>query len=75
MYGKKEPAFVLRFSTETALPAEFAVLLAQGETGTFTQTARGVYHYKEPQGSHEFIFGDGFTYRATGPTGVTQFSL
>ena len=75
VYGKKEPAFVLRFSTETALPAEFAVLLAQGETGTFTQTARGVYHYKEPQGSHEFIFGDGFTYRATGPTGVTQFSL
>jgi hypothetical protein len=75
VYGKKEPAFVKRFSTETALPAEFAVLLVPGEAGTFTQTAPGAYHYKEPQGSHEFIFGDRFVYRATGPAGVTEFSL
>jgi hypothetical protein len=75
VYGRKETAFVLRFSTETALPAEIAVLLVPGETGTFTQTAPGAYHYKEPQGSHEFIFGDRFIYRATSPTGVTAFSL
>jgi hypothetical protein len=75
VYGKKEPAFVLRFSTETALPSEFAVLLVPGETGTFSQTAPGAYHYKEPQGSHEFIFGERFTYRTTGPAGVTEFSL
>jgi len=76
VYGKKEPAKVLRFSTETALPAEFAVLLVPAVPGTFTQTAPGAYHYKEPQGSqHEFIFGDRFVYRATGPAGVTEFSL
>jgi hypothetical protein len=75
VYGKKKPAFVLRFSTETALPAEFAVLLFPPIPGTFTQTAPGAYHYKEPQGSHEFIFGDRFVYRATGPAGVTEFSL
>ena len=76
VYGKKEPAFVLRFSTETALPAEFAVLLIPAEPGMFTQTAPGAYHYKEPQGSqHEFTFGDRFVYRATGPTGVTEFTL
>jgi hypothetical protein len=72
VYGRKEPAFVLRFGTETVLPAEFAVLLVPGETGTFTQTAPGVYHYKEPQGSHEFIFGARFVYRAAG---VTELSL
>jgi hypothetical protein len=72
VYGRKEPAFVLRFGTETVLPAEFAVLLVPGETGTFTQTAPGVYHYKEPQGSHEFIFGTRFVYRAAE---VTELSL
>jgi hypothetical protein len=72
VYGRKEAAFVLRFSTETVLPAEFAVLLVPGETGTFTQTAPGVYHYKEPQGSHEFIFGARFVYRAAE---VTELSL
>jgi hypothetical protein len=63
---------VLRFSTEAELPAEFAVLLTPGEPGTFTQTAPGAYHYKEPQGSHEFIFGTRFVYRAAG---VTELSL
>jgi hypothetical protein len=76
IYGKKEPAFVLRFSTETSLPAEFAVLLVPSDPGTFTQTGPSTYHYKEPQGSHEFIFtNDHFSYRATGPAGVTEFTL
>ena len=75
VYGKKEPAFVLQFSTETFLPAEFAVLLMPVALGTFTQTAPGAYRYQELQGSHEFIFGERFVYRATGPAGVTEFSL
>jgi hypothetical protein len=75
VYGKKEPALVLRFSTETSLPAEFAVLLVPDRPGVFTQTSPGAYHYKEPHASHDFIFGDRFVYRATGPTGVTEFSL
>jgi hypothetical protein len=76
VYGSKEPAFVLRFSTDAVLPAEFAVILLPAEPGAFTQTAPGAYHYKEPQGSeHEFIFGDRFVYRATGPTGVAEFTL
>jgi hypothetical protein len=76
VYGKKEPAKVLSFSTETSLPAEFAVLLIPSDPGTFTQTAPGAYRYKEPQGSqHEFIFGDRFMYRATGSSCVTEFSL
>jgi hypothetical protein len=66
IYGKKEPAKVLRFSTETTLPAEFAVLLIAGEVGTFTQTAPGTYHYKEPQGSHDFIFAGGAGVHACG---------
>ena len=72
VYGRKEPAFVLRFSTETALPAEFAVLLVPGEAGTFTQSRPGIYQYKQPQGSHEFAFGAQFVYRAND---VTEFSL
>jgi hypothetical protein len=72
---QKEPAFVLRFSTETSLPAEFAVLLLPSEPGVLHQTAPGIYQYKEPQGSHEFIFGDRFIYRATGPAGVAEFTL
>ena len=75
IYGRKEPACVLRFSTETSLPAEFAVLLAAGEIGAFTQTGPSAYRYKESQGSHDFIFGDRFCYRATTPAGVTEFSL
>ena len=75
VYGKKEPAKVLRFSTETSLPAEFAVLLVPSEPGAFTQTAPGAYRYEEPQGSHDFIFGDRFVYRATGPAGVTEFAI
>jgi len=76
VYGKKEPAKVLRFTTETSLPAEFAVLLVPSVPGTFTQTAPGAYQYKEPQGSHEFNFtNDHFTYRSTSPEGVTEFSL
>ncbi len=76
VYGKKEPAKVLRFSTESSLPAEFAVVLIPSAPGIFTQSAPGTYQYKEPQGSqHEFIFGDRFVYRVTGPTGVTEFSV
>jgi hypothetical protein len=76
VYGKKEPACVLRFTTETPLPAEFAVLLVPSNPGTFTQTAPSTYHYKEPQGSqHEFIFADRFIYRATTPAGVQEFTL
>jgi len=64
VYGRKEPAYVLTFTTQTALPAEFAVLLVPGQAGTFTQTGPSAYQYKEPQGSqHEFIFGERFTYR------------
>jgi hypothetical protein len=79
VYGKKEPAFVRCFSTETVLPAEFAVLLAPHELGTFTQLAPGVYRYEEPQGSHEFSFaptGDArLVYRSIGPDGVKEFTL
>ena len=35
VYGRKEPAKVLRFSTEAPLPAEFAVLLIPGEARHF----------------------------------------
>ena len=74
VYGQKEPAKVLRFSTETVLPAEFAVLLVPSETGSFTQTGPSTYRYKETQGSHEFIFGATFVYRAGGPAGITEFT-
>jgi len=64
VYGRLERAYVLRFSTEGALPAEFAVLLVVGEAGTFTQLGPAQYRYEEPGGSaHEFDFGKGFTYR------------
>lgn len=60
VYGRKEPALVRRFSTETTLPAEFAVLLVPGAAGgTFTQEDLGVYRYEDPQGSHELRFGGG----------------
>jgi len=76
VYGRKEPAFVLRFSRETSLPAEFAVVLVPGEPGVLIQTAPGAYQYKEPQGSqHDFIFAERFIYRASGPAGVTEFML
>lgn len=75
IYGKKESAKVLRFSTETSLPAEFAVLLVPGEAGIFAQTAPGAYRYDESHAAHEFIFGDQFVYRAIGPAGVTEFTL
>ena len=58
VYGRKEPAFVLRFSAETALPAEFAVILVQGNPGRFTQTAPAAFRYEEADGSHEFVFRD-----------------
>jgi len=58
VYGRKEPAFVRRFSAEIALPAEFAVLLVPGAAGgTFTQEDSGVYRYEDLEGSHEFRFG------------------
>ena len=79
VYGKKEPAFVRRFSTEITLPAEFAVLLAPHEPGIFTQSAPGVYRYEEPQGSHEFSFAaagdEHLVYRSIGPDGVKEFTL
>ncbi|HLY20542.1 MAG TPA: alginate lyase family protein [Bryobacteraceae bacterium] len=76
VYGRKEPAWVLRFTRETALPAEFAVMLVPRNHGVFTQTAPGSYEYKEPQGSHQFIFtGDRFTYRVTTAVGVTEHHL
>ena len=80
VYGRKEPAKVLRFTTDTSLPAEFPVILVPSDPGVFTQTASGAYHYKEPQGSeHEFVFGDHvgdrFIYRAISPAGVTEHSL
>ena len=76
VYGKKEPAKVLRFSTETALPAEFAVLLIPGDAGAFTQTAPSAYQYKEADAVHEFSFtGDHFIYRSTAPAGLTEFSI
>jgi hypothetical protein len=76
IYGKKEPAQVLRFSTETALPAEFAVLLIpNGAPGAFTQTGPAAYRYQEAHISHEFIFGEQFTYRTITPEGVTEHSL
>ena len=76
VYGRKEPAKSLRFSKESVLPAEFAVLLVPADPGIFTQIAPGEYIYKEPQGSHEFIFTDEhFTYRATTADGVTEHTL
>jgi hypothetical protein len=75
IYGKKEPAKVLRFSAETSLPAEFSVLLIPGDPGTFTQTAPSAYQYKEPQGSHDFIFDDRFLYRANTTAGLAEFTL
>jgi len=64
------------FSTETALLASFAVLLVPtGAPGAFTQTGPAAYRCQEPCISHEFIFGEQFTYRATTPEGVTEHSL
>jgi len=65
IYGKKAPAYVLRFSTETALPAEFAVLLVPGAPpGLFTQIGPGAYRYEDAGETHEFTFtGAGFSYR------------
>ncbi len=71
VYGRKEPAFVLRFSTGADLPAEFAVLLAAPGSGTFTQAGPGAYRYEEPHASHEFVFGERFVYR----TGGREFAL
>jgi hypothetical protein len=76
IYGKKEPAYVLRFSKETALPAEFAVLLVPANPGKFTQTAPAAYRYEEPDTIHEFIFSDdSFLYRSTTAAGVREYSL
>jgi hypothetical protein len=79
VYGKKEPAFVQRFSAEVSLPTEFAVILAPaGAPGTFTQTGPGAYVYKQPQGSHEFFFAPAaarFIYRADTPNGPKEFSI
>jgi len=79
VYGRKEPAFVRRFSAEVTLPAEFAVILAPPEAaGTFTQTGPSAYLYKQPQGSHEFFFatsGACFIYRANTSTGPQEFSI
>jgi len=72
VYGRKEPAFVLRFTTETTLPAEFAVVLRIGEpSGALAQTGPGSYRYTEPGAAHEFTFGERFTYRGE----ATEFSV
>jgi Heparinase II/III-like protein/Heparinase II/III N-terminus len=78
VYGRKELAFVQRFSAEVSLPAEFAVILAPGAPGVFTETAPGSYRYELPQGSYEFIFplnGARFIYRANIPEGPKEFSI
>jgi hypothetical protein len=62
VYGRKEPAFVLSFSADVPLPAEFAVLLLPLESGVYTgnlmQIAAGAYRYEEARGSHSFFFAD-----------------
>jgi len=78
VYGRKESAFVQRFSAEVSLPAEFAVILVPTKSGTFTQTGPGAYVYEQPQGSHEFFFGTNgarFIYRANTPNGPREFSI
>jgi len=66
-YGRKDPAFVLRFSNERELPAEFAVVLALDSPGAFTQTAPGAYRYEVAHGAHEFVFENSrFRYRCGG---------
>jgi hypothetical protein len=78
VYGKKEPALALRFTAETILPAEFAVLIAGTalEAGTFTQTGPGAYCYAEAQASHEFVFTDQhFVYRVKTARGVEEISI
>ena len=75
VYGREEPAKVLRFSNETELPAEFAVMLVLGKPGVFWQIGTSAYTYKEPQGLHEFIFGDRPLYRFSGPGKTTQVAL
>jgi hypothetical protein len=76
VYGRQEPAKVLRFQKHTQLPAEFAVMLVSGPPGVFRQTAPAAYQYEQPQRSHEFIFTSGhFTYRLTTAEGVTEQSL
>ena len=65
VYGRKSPAYVLRFSTVAELPAEFAVLLLpSANPGIFTQTAPGAYRYEDAEGTHEFTFTSShFSYR------------
>jgi hypothetical protein len=75
IYGKKEPAYVLRFHKETAIPAELTVVLVHGEPGVFTQTGPAAYRYEEPHTQHDFIFGERFTYRVATPEGVTEYHL
>jgi hypothetical protein len=72
VYGAKEPAYVMRFSTQTELPAELAVLLIAADTfGTFIETGPGAYRYEESQTTHEFIFGERFVYRC----GAEEFTV
>ncbi len=78
VYGRKKPAFVRHFSAEVSLPAEFAVILAPAEPGTFTRTGPGAYRYEQPEEAHEFLFGEAaprFIYRAVTPNGVQELSL
>ena len=84
VYGRQEPAHVLRFRTETSLPAEFAVLIAlPTELGTFTQTGPGGYRYEEPPSpgtwlrpAHEFRFdGPRLFYKATTAEGAVEFAI
>jgi hypothetical protein len=76
VYGKREPAFALRFSIETTLPAEFAVLLLPRAQGVFRQMRAGSYHYEDSHGAHTFIFdGPRFIYRSQTAAGVEEISV
>jgi hypothetical protein len=79
IYGRRERAFVRRFSSQIDLPAEFAVLLAPGESaGGFTQLDADAYRYEDAQGAHEFRFGGDarFVYRVKNADGSSwEYSL
>src|SRR5581483_11209302 len=77
VYGKTEPAFVLNFSKDATLPAEFAVILsAPDAAGTFTSAAPGSYRYELAGESHEFQFQEEhFTWRTQTAAGVEEISL
>ena len=66
VYGREDPAWVLRYSTEAVLPAELAVVLTMETPGTLRHTGSGEYEYQDAGGTHEFRFGERFVYRGGG---------